>query len=111
VSPYNFLENIETEVAIPDNGILSRTVFNDDSLKVVAFGFSSRRELSAHTAPMATILYIVKGEAELTLDAEKKNVRAGAYVHMVPRTPHGILATTPVVMLLFMLKQVRFPIR
>jgi quercetin dioxygenase-like cupin family protein len=101
------LENIETEVPIPENGILSRTLFNDEALKVVAFGFSSGQELSAHTAPMAAVLYFVRGEAELTLGAEKQHVRAGALVHMPPQTLHGIMAKTPVVLLLLMLKQVR----
>ena len=107
MAPYTFLENIETEVPIPEKGILSRTLFNDEELKVVAFGFSSGQELSTHTAPMAAILYFMRGEAELTLGAEKKNVHAGAFVHMPPQTPHGILARTPVAMLLLMLKQVR----
>ncbi len=101
------MENIETEVPIPENGILSRTLFNDEAVKVVAFGFSPDQELSAHTAPMAAMLYFVRGEAELTLGAEKKNVRAGAFVHMPPHTPHGIVAKTPVAMLLLMLKQTR----
>ena len=107
VAPYTFLENIETEVPIPDNGILSRTLFNDEALKVVAFGFSLGHELSAHTAPMAAILYFIRGEAELTLGTEKKNVRAGAFVHMPPQTPHGILAKTSLAMLLLMMKQIR----
>ena len=107
MAPYTFLENIETEVPIPEKGILSRTLFNDEELKVVAFGFSSGQELSTHTAPMAAILYFMRGEAELTLGAEKKNVHAGAFVHMPPQTPHDILARTPVAMLLLMLKQVR----
>jgi len=109
MTPYTFLENIETEVPIPENGILSRTLFNDDSLKVVAFGFSTGQELSAHTAPMAAMLYFTRGEAELTLGEEKKSVRAGALVHMPPQTSHGIRALSPVVMLLVMLKQVRVP--
>lgn len=107
MASYAFLENIEAEVPIPENGILSRTVFNDETLKVVAFGFSTGQELSAHTAPMAAMLYFVRGEAELTLGAERKQARAGAFIHMPPQTPHGILAKTPVVMLLLMLKQVR----
>ncbi len=107
MAPYTFLENIETEVPIPENGILSRTLFNDEALKVVAFGFSAGQELSVHTAPMAAVLYFMKGEAELTLGTEKNNVRAGAFVHMPPQTPHGILAKTPVAMLLLMMKQVR----
>jgi quercetin dioxygenase-like cupin family protein len=107
MTPYTFLANIEAEVAIPENGILSRTLFNDDALKVVGFGFSAGQELSAHTAPMSAVLYFVKGAAEVTLGAEKKQADAGAFVHMAPQTPHGILAKTPVVMLLLMLKQVR----
>jgi quercetin dioxygenase-like cupin family protein len=107
MEPYTFLENIEAAVPIPENGILSRTLFNDEAVKIVAFGFSPDQELSAHTAPMAAMLYFIRGEAELTLGAEKKHVRAGAFVHMPPQTPHGILAKTPVTMLLLMLKQVR----
>jgi quercetin dioxygenase-like cupin family protein len=107
MAPYTFLENIESQVPIPESGILSRTLFNDEALKVVAFGFSSGQELSAHTAPMAAMLYFMRGEAELTIGAEKKDVRAGAFIHMRPHMPHGILAKTPVAMLLLMLKQVR----
>jgi len=107
MTPCTFIENIATEVPIPDKGILSHTLFNDDAVKVVAFGFSQGQELSAHTAPMAAILYFVRGEAELTLGVEKRNVHTGAFVHMPPETTHGILARTPVAMLLFMLKQVR----
>ena len=107
MAPYTFFENIETDVPIPKNGILSRTLFNDEAVKVVAFGFSPGQELSAHTAPMAAVLFFLRGEAELMLGAEKKHVRAGAFVHMPPQTPHGILAKTPLAMLLLMLKQVR----
>jgi quercetin dioxygenase-like cupin family protein len=107
MTSYTFLENIEAEVPIPENGILSRTLFNDATLKVVAFGFSAGQELSAHTAPMAAMLYFMRGEVELTLGAEKKNASAGGFVHMQPQTPHGILARTPVAMLLLMLKEAR----
>lgn len=73
---YTFQENIETEVPILDGGILSRTLFNDETLKVVAFGFSAGQELSAHTAPMAAVVYFTKGEAELTLGRrEEKRAR------------------------------------
>lgn len=106
MAPYTFLENIE-EIPIPENGILSRTLCNDEAVKVVAFGFSSGKELPAHTAPIAAMLYLVRGEVELTLGAEKKNVRAGVFVYIPPQTPHGNLAKSPVAMLLLMLKQVR----
>jgi quercetin dioxygenase-like cupin family protein len=107
MAPYIFVGDVGAEVSVPDNGVLSRTLFNDDSLKVIAFGFSAGQELSPHTAPMAAVLQFVKGEAELTLGSEKKNVGAGALVHMAPGLSHGIVAKTPLVMLLLMLKQVK----
>ena len=102
-----FVENVEAEVPIPENGVLSRTLFNDEALKVVAFGFSEGQELAPHSAPMAAVLHFLKGEAELTLGSEKRNVGAGALIHMAPGLSHGIIAKTPLVMLLLMLKQVR----
>ena len=104
---YTFLEDIGAEVPIPESGILSRTLFNSDALKIVAFGFSAGQELSAHTAPMAAVLHFLKGEAEVTLGSETRCARAGSLVHMSPGLAHGIVAKTPLVMLLMMLKQVR----
>jgi quercetin dioxygenase-like cupin family protein len=105
--PYTLYANLEAEAPIPGNGILSRTLHNDDHLKVVLFGFAEGEELSAHTAPMAASLYIVRGEARLTLGAQTHEVKAGAFVHMAPQLQHAIVARTPVVMLLSMYKQAR----
>ena len=93
--------------SLPENRALSRTVFNDEALKVVAFGFAAGQELFPHTSPMAAVLHFVKGDAELTLGTEKMSAHAGSLVHMPPGLSHGITAKTPVVMLLFMLKQIR----
>jgi len=102
-----FYPNLETEAPIPENGILSRTLHNDDHVKLVIFGFAAGQELSAHTAPMAASIQFLRGEAQLTLGEELREVKAGAFVHMPPQLPHGILARTPVVMLLAMYKQAR----
>ena len=107
MTPYTAIPDITAAVPIPENGILSRTIFNDVSLKIVAFAFSAGQELSAHTAPMAAVLYFVQGEAELTLGADKQSVQTGALVHMPAQLVHGVLAKTPLVMTLMMLKQVR----
>jgi quercetin dioxygenase-like cupin family protein len=104
---YKFYPSLEAEAPIPENGILSRTLHNDDHVKVVLFGFATGQELSAHTAPMAASLQFISGEARLTLGGDTHEVRPGAFVHMPPQLQHGILAKTPVVMLLMMHKQDR----
>jgi len=56
---------------------------------------------------MAASLYFVSGDAQLTLGDDVTDVHGGAFVEMTPRLQHGILARTPVVMLLSMYKQAR----
>jgi len=107
MSSYAFFPSLDAEVQIPENGILSRTLHNDDHVKVVLFAFAPGQELSAHTAPMAASLQFVAGKARLTLGEDIAEAEAGAWVYMPPALPHGILAQTPVVMLLTMYKQAR----
>jgi quercetin dioxygenase-like cupin family protein len=95
------------EIELPQRGILSRTLYNDDDVKVVLFGFSAGHELSAHTAPMPASLYFLEGEADLTLGADTQPVKAGAFAHMPPNLNHAVVAKTPLVMLLIMMKALK----
>ena len=101
---YQMISDLAAEVKIPENGILSRTLHNDDRLIVVIFGFSPGQELSAHTAPMPAVLQILQGEADLTLGDEKLEAKTGAFIHMAPNLKHGIVARTPLILLLLMMK-------
>jgi quercetin dioxygenase-like cupin family protein len=96
--------DLTQEVEIPQNGTLSRTVYSDEQIKVVLFGFDAGQELSEHTSAMPAIIQIVRGEARLTLGAETLEAGAGAWVHMPARLPHSVFARTPTVMLLTMLR-------
>ena len=40
MSDYTLFHELAKEVQPPDKGILSRTLFNDDRLKAVVFGFA-----------------------------------------------------------------------
>lgn len=66
------------EIDIPQRGILSRTLYDDNDVKVVLFGFSAGHELSAHTAPMPAALYFLEGEADLTLGADTPSSESGS---------------------------------
>ncbi len=100
---YSFFQNLATEVVIPKDGILSRTLYSDAKLKAIIFGFDTGQELSKHTAASAAIIHIVKGEGHLTFGDVSTDVSAGAWVHMQPRLEHSVFATTPLTMLLIMI--------
>jgi quercetin dioxygenase-like cupin family protein len=101
---YTHVRDLAKEVQPPDKGILSRTLHNDDRLKAVAFGFARGEELSEHTASMPAVLHFLQGEARLTLGDDTVEANPGTWVHMPAGLKHGILARTPVVMLLMLLK-------
>ena len=90
MAPCTFVEDIEAEVPIPDHGVLSRTLFNDESLKVMAFGFSAGQEMSPHTAPMAAVLQFLKGEAELTWAVRKETFALERWSTWLPDYPTGL---------------------
>jgi len=103
-SKYTYIADLAKQVDIPVDGILSRTLCDDEQVKVVLFGFGAGQELSEHTASMPAILHIVQGAARLTLGDDSVDAEAGAWVHMPPELRHGVYAKTPVVMLLLLIK-------
>lgn len=104
-NPYTYFMNMAAELPeIPPDSILSRTVYGDDQVKVVLFGFAPGQELSEHTASQTALLYFVQGEAQLTLGGEQQAAGPGTFVRMEPGLPHSVQAQTPLVMLLLLLR-------
>jgi quercetin dioxygenase-like cupin family protein len=101
---YTMLTELAEQVELPRDGTLSRTIYIDDGLKVVLFGFSAGQELSEHTASTPAIMHFLSGEADVTLGADAMEARAGTWIHMPAQLPHSIRTKTPVVMLLSLLK-------
>jgi quercetin dioxygenase-like cupin family protein len=101
---YLHVRDLMQEVQPPDKGILSRTLFNDERLKVVLFAFAAGEELSEHTASMPAVLHFLRGEATVTLGDDRHEAAAGTWVQMPKGLRHAIQAKTPVVMLLSLVK-------
>lgn len=99
-----FLPDLRQTIPIPEKGIVSRVLQNDEQLKVILYGFAAGHEMSLHEAPVPVILYFVEGEATLTLGDETMAVRTGTFTHMPAHLKHAIVADTPVFMLLVMVK-------
>jgi quercetin dioxygenase-like cupin family protein len=107
MSEYTLFLDLVKEVQPPDKGILSRTLYNDDRLKAVLFGFAQGEELSEHTASMPAVLHFLQGEAKLTLGDDTLEAKPGTWVHMPKGLRHSIQAKTPGVMLLLLVKEPR----
>lgn len=104
---YALFGDVAQLVTISPESIVSRTLYADDQVKAVLFGFDAGQELSEHTASMPAIIHVVQGEADLTLGVDSHTAGAGTWVHMPANLAHSIRARTPVIMLLLLLKTPR----
>jgi quercetin dioxygenase-like cupin family protein len=106
-TPFTHIEALERTVEIPSDGILSRTVYSDETVSVVMFGFDAGQELSEHTAARPALLHLLRGEARLTFGGDTVEGQAGTWVHMPANLPHSVYAKTPLVMQLILLPAAR----
>ena len=103
--PYTYIADLAEQVGeIPEDSILSRTLYDDGHVKVILFGFAAGQELSEHTASMPAIIHILQGEAHLTMGDDVKEASPGTWVHMAANLSHSILAKTPTTLLLLMMR-------
>ncbi len=89
---------------IPTDSIISRTIYSDKQLKIILFAFAVGQELSEHTTSQIATLQFIQGQADVTLGNDPLTAQPGTWIHMPPNLPHSILAKTPLIMLLTMIK-------
>lgn len=104
---YNFISNLSEQILeIPAESIVSRTVHNDEHVRVILFGFAPGQELSEHTASMPAIIHILSGTVKLVIGKDPLEGEAGTWVHMPANLPHSVFAKSQTMMLLTMIKTV-----
>lgn len=101
---YGFVADMRAEVSVPEGGILSRTIHEDERCSLVVFAFDAGQELTEHTSAHAALIEVLDGEALVTLDGEAREVGPGAWISMPPEMRHAIRAKTPFVMALTLLR-------
>ena len=104
MTPFTFIPDIEAAIAtIPPDSIVSRTVYQGETLRIILFGFAAGQELSEHTSAKEVILHFLRGEATVTLGQERFTVAPGAVIRMEPNLPHSVYADTETLMALHMI--------
>jgi quercetin dioxygenase-like cupin family protein len=101
---YGYVGDLRHEVEVPSGGILSRTLHRDEHVTLTIFAFDTGQELTEHTSSQAAIVQVLEGEAEIVLDGEVHVARAGTWIAMPPGMRHAIRATSPLVMILTLVR-------
>ena len=91
-------------VEYQEGSVVSRTVIDKQTGTVTLFAFDQGQGLSEHTTPFDALVYILDGEAQITISGEPFNVKAGEMLIMPADQPHALTATQPFKMLLVMIR-------
>jgi quercetin dioxygenase-like cupin family protein len=71
---------------------------------MTVFAFDQGEGLSEHTAPFDAVVFLLEGEAEITIDHKPYSVKEGEMIIMPAHKPHALKAVTKYKMLLVMIK-------
>ena len=87
-----------------DGAVVSRTIIDKKQGTVTLFAFDDGQGLSEHTAPSDAMVYILDGQAEITISGKPYTLSAGEMILMPVSEPHALRALTRFKMLLVMVK-------
>jgi len=84
--------------------VISRTIIKKPTGTVTLFAFDEGEGLSEHTAPFDALVYILDGEAEVTIGGRPLVAGAGEMVIMPADQPHSLKAIKRFKMALVMIR-------
>jgi len=87
-----------------DGAVVSREIINKDTGTVTLFAFDKGQGLSEHTAPFDALVYILDGEADITISGKPLRLKEGEMVIMPANQPHALKAGGRFKMILTMIR-------
>ena len=91
-------------VAYQKESVVSRTIIDKKTGTVTLFSFDEGQGLSEHTAPFDALVYLLDGEAEISISGKPLHLREGEMVIMPANQPHALKAVKRFKMLLTMIR-------
>ncbi len=96
--------NLAELIGYQESSVVSKTIIDKKVGTVTLFAFDKSQGLSEHTAPFDALVYIVDGEAAITISGEKNLVKTGEMIIMPADKPHALDAVQRFKMLLVMVR-------
>jgi quercetin dioxygenase-like cupin family protein len=87
-----------------EGSVVSRTIIRKNTGTVTLFAFDEGQELSEHTAPYEAMVYLLDGEAEITIASKPLILKEGEMVIMPANQPHALKAIRKFKMILTMIR-------
>lgn len=96
--------DLQSIIDYQPNAVVSSEIMNKKAGTITVFAFDQGQGLSEHTAPFDALVYIIDGEAVITISGKNHSLKAGELIIMPAHEPHALRATKKFKMLLVMIK-------
>ena len=90
--------------AYQEGSVVSREILRKKTGTVTLFAFDQGQGLSEHTAPFDALVYLLDGEAEITISGKPLRVQKGEMIIMPANKPHALEAVKQFKMVLIMIR-------
>ncbi len=97
-------DNLEALITYQKGSVVSKTIIGKKTGTVTLFAFDEGQGLSEHTAPYDAMVYIVDGEAQVTVSGNELILKKGDTIILPAGKPHALQAVSAFKMLLVMIK-------
>jgi len=87
-----------------NGSVVSKEIIKGKTGNVTLFAFDKGQGLSEHTAPFDAMVYVIDGQAEITISDKTYNPEAGEFIIMPANEPHSLNAAKRFKMMLVMIK-------
>ena len=82
--------NLSSLIDYQTGSVISRTIIEKTAGTVTVFAFDQGEDLSEHTAPYDALVYILDGEAEVTISGNPIKLKKGELSIMPANEPHAL---------------------
>lgn len=96
--------NPASMVGYQEGAVVSREVVRGKTGTVTIFAFDAGQGLSEHTAPFNALVYVLEGEAAVSIEDKTHQVGQGSMIILPAGRPHSLFAPSAFKMMLVMIR-------
>ena len=89
---------------LADQGIVSKSIVENEHHKIIHFTLAPGQELSEHTASVPAVIHVLRGEGKVVLDGVEHEAGRDKLYYMPAELKHAVQATGELVFLLTMFR-------
>ena len=91
-------------VQYQEGSVVSREIINKPTGTVTLFAFDQGQGLSEHQTPFDALVFLLDGEADITVSGKIHHLKQGEMIIMPANNPHALKAVKRFKMALIMIK-------